>query len=60
MEQVADVARAAGGKRLLLAVYTANDRARRFYARHGFAEIGETIFMVGDAPFRDLVYARPL
>lgn len=60
MEQVADVARAAGRKRLLLAVYTANDRARRFYARHGFAEIGETIFMVGDTPFRDLVYARPL
>lgn len=60
MEQVVAIARAAGKARMLLAVYTANDRARRFYARQGFTEIGETVFMVGDVPFRDLVYARPL
>jgi diamine N-acetyltransferase len=49
-----------GAKRLLLAVYPQNDRARRFYARHVFEQIGEMTFMVGDVPFRDLIYARTL
>ncbi|MCP1468952.1 ribosomal protein S18 acetylase RimI-like enzyme [Sphingobium sp. OAS761] len=53
-------ARERGARRLLLAVYPQNDRARRFYARHGFSHIGELTFMVGDVPFRDLIYARPL
>lgn len=53
-------ARARNAQRLLLAVYPQNDRARRFYARHGFTEIGELTFMVGDVPFRDLIYARML
>lgn len=55
-----DQARLRGASRTLLAVYPANHRARRFYARPGFEEIGETTFMVGDAPFRDLIYARQL
>lgn len=49
-----------GARRLLLAVYPQNDRARRFYARHGFIQIGSMTFMVGDVPFEDLVYARDL
>jgi ribosomal protein S18 acetylase RimI-like enzyme len=49
-----------GASRLLLAVYPQNERARRFYARHGFERIGSTTFMVGDVPFEDLVYARDL
>lgn len=49
-----------GARRLLLAVYPQNERARRFYARHGFGENGELTFMVGDVPFRDLIYARTL
>ena len=53
-------ARERGATRLLLAVYPQNDRARKFYARHGFAEIGELTFMVGDVPFRDLIYATSL
>ncbi|MET0249584.1 MAG: GNAT family N-acetyltransferase [Sphingobium sp.] len=53
-------ATAHGAKRLLLAVYPRNDRARGFYARHGFEQIGETRFMVGDTAFTDLIYARPL
>lgn len=60
MQQALDVARARRAKRLLLAVYESNDRARSFYERAGFAYIGETIFMVGDMPFRDLVYARAM
>lgn len=53
-------ARTRQAQRLLLAVYEVNARARRFYERHGFAHIGETIFMVGDVEFPDLVYARTL
>ncbi|WP_340264794.1 GNAT family N-acetyltransferase [Sphingobium mellinum] len=60
MGTVLDQARLRGARRVLLAVYPANDRARRFYARHGFEEIGETTFMVGEEAFRDLIYARIL
>ncbi|MFZ2996917.1 GNAT family N-acetyltransferase [Sphingobium sp.] len=60
MTLVLDEARRRGALRLLLAVYPRNERARRFYARHGFAHVGELTFMVGDVPFRDLIYARPL
>lgn len=45
-------------KRMLLAVYENNDRAVAFYKNAGFEAIGETIFMVGQVPFRDMVYAR--
>ncbi len=58
--QALDIARARGAKRLLLAVYESNKRAVAFYERAGFAYIGETIFMVGDVPFRDMVYAKML
>lgn len=60
MDLVIANAMARRADRLLLAVYPENERARRFYARHGFEEIGETTFMVGDIPFRDLIYARKL
>lgn len=60
MGHVMDQARSRGARRLLLAVYPQNDGARRFYARHGFRQIGRVTFMVGDIPFEDLVYACPL
>ncbi|WP_242125386.1 GNAT family N-acetyltransferase [Sphingobium sp. Sx8-8] len=60
MELVFEEARRRGAARLLLAVYPQNERARRFYARHGFAAIGEMTFMVGEVPFRDLIYAARL
>lgn len=49
-----------GTHRILQAVYPQNDRTRRFYARHGFEQFGETTFMVGNVPFRGLVHARLL
>jgi diamine N-acetyltransferase len=58
LQQAFDVANARNAKRLILAVYESNERAVAFYQRAGFVYIGETIFMVGDTPFRDLVYAR--
>ncbi|OAN51775.1 GNAT family N-acetyltransferase [Sphingobium sp. TCM1] len=60
MALVEEEARRRSAQRLLLAVYPQNERARRFYARHGFVHVGELTFMVGDEPFRDLIYARKL
>lgn len=60
MALLVEEARRRRARRLLLAVYPPNEKARRFYQRHGFAQIGETTFMVGDTPFRDLVYAKAL
>jgi ribosomal protein S18 acetylase RimI-like enzyme len=57
---VIEAAQARRADRMLLAVYEVNARARRFYERQGFSHIGETIFMVGDVEFPDLVYARVL
>jgi GNAT superfamily N-acetyltransferase len=52
-------ARARGAERLLLCVYTVNQRAQRFYARHGYADTGyRQTFMVGDVPFEDYIWAR--
>lgn len=60
LDQAIQIARERGAKRILLAVYEVNNRAIAFYERAGFSRIGETVFMVGDVPFRDLVYARPI
>jgi diamine N-acetyltransferase len=53
-------ARERGGTRLLLAVYTANQLAQQFYTRQGMSVIGETVFMVGETEFTDLVMAMDL
>lgn len=60
MDLVIEEAIHRGARRLLLAVYEQNAKARAFYARQGFAEIGRTLFMVGDTAFEDIVLARPL
>jgi ribosomal protein S18 acetylase RimI-like enzyme len=41
-------ARARGADELWLSVYIDNHRARRFYARYGFEDMGPYAFMVGD------------
>jgi len=58
LQEAFDMAAARNAQRLILAVYESNERAVAFYERAGFVQIGETIFMVGDTPFRDMVYAR--
>ena len=60
MEQAFNIALAREAKRLLLAVYEVNKRAIAFYERNGFSCIGETVFMVGEVAFRDMVYARDM
>ena len=60
MQKALNIARKRQATRLILAVYEVNDHAIAFYQRQGFTEIGETVFMVGDVAFRDMVFARRL
>ena len=55
MEWVIATARARHAGELFLSVFTDNHRARRFYARHGFEEVGTYAFMVGNHADEDIV-----
>ena len=48
-------AKARGGVELYLTVYTENWRARRFYEKYGFVEVGPYAFMVGEQADEDLI-----
>jgi ribosomal protein S18 acetylase RimI-like enzyme len=48
-------ARRRGADELYLSVFTQNHRARRFYARYGFEEVGPTTFMVGNQADEDVI-----
>lgn len=50
-----DRARERGARELWLSVFSENHRARRFYARHGFVEVGPYKFMVGDQADEDVL-----
>lgn len=56
------VARAQDGgfTALYLSVFTDNHRARRFYARHAFEEVGPYIFKVGNHEDADIVMRRAI
>ena len=53
-------ARELGGSELFLSVFIDNHRARRFYARHGFAYVGPYRFMVGEQADEDIIMSRLL
>ncbi|MBN1207937.1 MAG: GNAT family N-acetyltransferase [Myxococcaceae bacterium] len=60
MSRCIEVARARGHDVLWLGVWERNARARTFYARWGFAEVGEMSFLLGSDLQRDLVLALRL
>ncbi len=49
-----------GAVALYLSVYIDNSRAQRFYARHGYREIGKNPFRVGTVIDDDRVWKKPL
>ncbi|MBA3669000.1 MAG: GNAT family N-acetyltransferase [Sphingomonas sp.] len=55
MEWVFTEARARGADALFLSVFVENQRARRFYQRHGFVDVGPYHFLVGDQADEDVV-----
>ena len=60
MERVKVEARARGALTLWLGVWERNDRARAFYAKCGFTDAGEHIFLFGTDPQTDRVMAITL
>ena len=55
MDWALDQARLWGAEQMLLSVFIDNHRARRFYARYGFEEVGTYHFMVGTHADDDLI-----
>lgn len=53
-------AREQGASELRLTVYIDNHRARRFYERYGFAEVGKYVFMVGNHADDDRIMSLAL
>ena len=55
MDWVIMTARQRGAADLYLSVFTDNPRARAFYARYGFVEVGPYHYMVGDQADEDII-----
>lgn len=53
-----DAAAGYGGATIWLSVWQENLRAQKFYARHGFKNVGDTFFMMGPVREDDFVFAR--
>ena len=55
MDWAMEEARVRGAREMFLTVYTDNHRARRFYERYGFTEVGPYHFMVGEQADEDII-----
>jgi GNAT superfamily N-acetyltransferase len=56
---IAEARRREAGE-MYLAVFTQNHRARRFYERYGFEDVGPYAFMVGNQADEDVIMRRKL
>jgi ribosomal protein S18 acetylase RimI-like enzyme len=55
MDWAIEEARVRGAQEMFLTVYTDNHRAKRFYQRYGFEEVGPYKFMVGTQADEDII-----
>ena len=55
MDWAMEEARVRGASEMYLTVYTDNHRAKRFYERYGFEEVGPYSFMVGSQADEDII-----
>jgi ribosomal protein S18 acetylase RimI-like enzyme len=60
MRRCLEVAQAAGVSAVVLGVWEHNERAKAFYQRYGFREIGDVVFRLGEDVQRDLIYRKGL
>jgi len=60
MDWAVDEARRRGAEELYLTVYVDNHRARRFYDRYGFEDVGRYAFMVGEQADEDVIMRKRL
>lgn len=60
MEWALEEARARGMREMYLSVFVDNERARRFYAKYDFKDVGRYAFMVGNHEDTDIVMRRAL
>ncbi|RUL79965.1 GNAT family N-acetyltransferase [Dyella choica] len=60
MHWALDRARMLGAPEIYLTVFDHNERAKRFYARHGFVEVGRCTFQLGDRIDDDRVWQKTL
>lgn len=60
MRWAIEVARGHGAPEFYLAVFEHNERAKRFYAKHGFSEVGTYPFVLGGRTYEDRLWRRPL
>lgn len=59
-EWLIDLARTRGAPEIYLAVFDHNQRAQRFYARHGFTEVGRCDFVMGSQIHEDRIWRKTL
>ncbi len=60
MEWAIERARERGAPELYLSVFDHNHRAKRFYARYGFEDVGRCAFQVGEQTDEDRMWKRRL
>ena len=60
MQRVDSEAVRRGARTLWLGVWERNPRARAFYQKTGFADVGSQVFMVGEDPQTDRILVRQL
>jgi len=60
MQWAVGQAQALGAPDLYLTVFDDNDRAKRFYARYGFGEVGRCSFEIGGRTYDDRIWRKGL